>query len=53
MEQLVGKTARGYSDTCQQHVGGKRYHHSSSGVGVVTDGGIVFVENGKYEIIED
>ena len=52
MEKIVGKTAKGYSDTCQKYVEGKIYHHYSNGIGILTDGGIVFVENGKYEIIE-
>ena len=53
MENIVGKIAKGYSDTCQKYVEGKIYYHYSNGIGILTDGGIVFVENGKYEIIED
>ena len=53
MEKIVGKIAKGYSDTCKKYVEGKIYHHYSNGIGILTDGGIVFVENGKYEIIED
>lgn len=52
MESIVGKIAKGYSDTCQKYVEGKIYYHYSNGIGILTDGGIVFVENGKYEIID-
>lgn len=34
------------------NVEGKIYYHYSNGIGILTDGGIVFVENGKYEIID-
>ena len=53
MENIIGKIAKGYSDTCQKYVEGKIYYHYSNGIGILTDGGIVFVENGKYDIIED
>ena len=53
MEKIVGKTAKGYSDSCQKQVEGKIYYHYSNGIDIVTDNGLVFVENGKYEIVED
>ena len=53
MESIIGKKAKGYSDSSQKQVEGKIYHHYSNGIGILTDGGIVFVENGKYEIVED
>ena len=53
MENIVGKIAKGYSDRCQKYVEGRMYCHYSNGIGILTDGGIVFVENGKYDIIED
>ena len=52
MENIVGKMAKGYSDVCQKQVKGKIYYHYSNGIDILTDGGLVFVENGKYEIIE-
>ena len=36
MEKIVGKTAKGYSDTCQKYVEGKIYHHYSNGIGILT-----------------
>ena len=52
METIKNKNEKGYSDTCQKYVEGKIYYHYSNGIGILTDGGIVFVENGKYEIID-
>lgn len=53
MNNIIGKKAKGYSGSSKKQVEGKIYHHYSNGIGVLTDGGIVFVENGRYEIIED
>lgn len=53
MENIIGKKAKGYSDSSQKQVEGKIYHHLSNGINILTDGGLVFVENGKYEIVED
>ena len=53
MESIVGKEAKGYSDSSQKEVEGKIYHHLSNGINILTDSGLVFVENGKYEIIEE
>lgn len=53
VESIIGKKAKGYSDSSQKQVEGKIYHHYSNGIGILTDGGIVFVENGKYEIVKD
>lgn len=53
MEGIVGKMAKGYSYSFQKYVEGKIYHHYSNGIGILTKHGIVFVENGKYEIVED
>ena len=53
MEEIVGKIAKGYSDTCQKYVEGKIYHHLANGINILTDDGLVFVENGKYEIVKD
>ena len=54
MESIIGKKAKGYSDSSQKQVDeGTIYHHYSNGIGILTDGGIVFIENGKYEIVED
>ena len=52
MGNIVGKMAKGYSDSCKKYVEGKIYYHYSNGIDVLTDGGLVFIENGKYEIIE-
>ena len=52
MENIVGKIAKGYSDTVQKHVEGKIYYHYSNGIDILTDSGLVFVKNGKYKIIE-
>lgn len=52
MENIVGKIAKGYSDTCQKHVEGKIYYHYSNGIDILTDSGLVFVKNGKYKIID-
>ncbi len=53
MKSIIGKKAKGYSDSCQKHVEGKIYHHLTNGINILTDGGLVFVENRKYEIVED
>ena len=53
MESIIGKKAKGYSDSCQKYVEGKIYHHLANGINILTDGGLVFVENGKYEIVEN
>ena len=52
-ESIIGKIAKGYSDSCQKYVEGEIYHHLANGINVITPNGLVFIETGRYEIKGD
>lgn len=52
-ESIIGKIAKGYSDSSQMYVEGRIYHHLANGINVITPNGLVFIETGKYEIKGD
>lgn len=44
--------AKGFSKSAGRYVSGTVYYWLANGVGILTDNGIAFVENGNYELIE-
>lgn len=51
MNSLKNKKAKGYSKNAGRYVEGIIYYVYSNGVDILTNKGLAFVENGKYEII--
>lgn len=45
--------ARGYSYTSQKYVEGLIYHWLANGINLLTENGLVFIEHGEYELIEE
>lgn len=48
---MKNKKAKGFSKTAGRYVEGTIYHVYSNGIGILTENGIAFVEDGDYEII--
>ena len=49
---MKNKKAKGSSKTAGRYAEGIIYHIYANGVGILTEKGIAFVENGEYELIE-
>lgn len=47
------KIAKGYSYTSQKYIEGLVYHWLTNGINVLTENGLVFIEHGEYELIEE